>query len=116
MLKKDTKPSQVLSNYKKYLFQCDKIKQTDNPSLSTLQRTIRPFCRTTLLNKSFLSFYLKGMKSTVSIMVLPKENNTYYFLIKCNKTRNFEYILSCLSIKELMFKINHKYNLLKPVE
>lgn len=116
MLKKDSKTNKILSNYKKYLYQCDKIRYSEKPpNLSTLQRTIRPFCRTTLLNNSILSFHLKGLNTTVSIMVIAKEYDAYYFLIKSNEKRSFEYTISCLSIKELMYKINYKYNLLHPL-
>ena len=84
------------------------------PSLSTLQRTIRPFCKTTLLNNAILSFRLKGLDKSVSIMVVEKEYDAYYFKIKSNEKRSFEYTISCLSIRELIYKINHKYDLLNP--
>lgn len=108
------KAKKFAENYSLYLLSCSKIKNSNKFSLKTLQRVLRPSCKTILLNNSILSFKLKQSKTGVSIILSNESFNTgiYYLTVKSSKNPSIEYMLSASNIKELMFKINNYYQLL----
>lgn len=114
MITTKTKEQKTLFNYSNYLSSCDKIKNSKNFSLKSLQRVLRPTCKTVLLNDAVLTFKLKYTKLGVSITLSPEviNNDTRYLIVRSSKNPSVEYLLSALTIKELMKKINLTYKLL----
>lgn len=100
--------------YQAYLSSCDKIKNSKKFSLKTLQRVLRPTCKTLLLNDAVLTYRLKNSKTGVSIILSPEIINagTRYLTVKTSKNSSVEYLLSAQTIKELMLKINYSHKLL----
>jgi hypothetical protein len=115
MTKKELKKRKQSLNYEFYVLNCDKLKNSQTLSLKTLQRVLRPCCRTTLLNDTVLSYYLKNTKIGISITMQPKPmHQTHYFTIKISTLPLLEIQLSAVNLKELMHKINHTYKFLIP--
>lgn len=109
--------SQVANYYQKYLNSCEKLKNHKEVKFTTLQRLLQPTCKTTLLNNTILTYRLKSTKENVQITHIPKTPLTvHYFLIKQTKKPNVNMLLSAETTKELMYKINHVYKLLKPLK
>jgi hypothetical protein len=103
-----------LLNFQKYLNTCDKIKNQEKISLSTLQRVLRASSKTTLLNDVILTYRLKQTSVSVSITWIPKtEIFPHYFIVKLSDKPNLNIQLSALNLKELMYKINHSYKFLQ---
>lgn len=109
------KVSQIAIYYEKYLNSCEKLKNHKELKFSTLQRLLQPTCKTTLLNDTILTYRLKSTTENVQITHIPKTTLTvHYFLIKQTKKPHVDMLLSAETTKELMYKINHVYKLLKP--
>jgi hypothetical protein len=108
------KAQKTAQTYEAYLSSCDKIKNSKNFSLKTLQRVLRPTCKTLLLNDSVLTFKLKNSKTGVSVILSPEIINlgTRYLTVRTSKNSSLEYLLSATTVKELMLKINYTYKLL----
>lgn len=108
------KAQKTAKTYDAYLSSCDKIKNSKKFSLKTLQRVLRPTCKTILVNDCALYYKLKDSKIGVSIILSPEivNEDTRYLTIKASKNPRVEYLLSASSVKELMLKINYSYKLL----
>lgn len=116
--KKIKHKEKVLKNYNAYLLACDKIRNHPKISLSQLQRTLRPFCKTVLSNDIHLYIRMKGTEKSISIQLLPPYvfQKCHYFKIVSSNYQSFDIQFSAINTFDLMRKINHKFQLLNPFE
>jgi hypothetical protein len=108
----------ILSNYALMLVDCDKMKHHPEINLKQLQRTLRPFCKTVLSDGLHLHLRLKETEVSISIQLIRPYSfqQAHYFRIVSSNYRLTSIELSALNTRELMHKINHKFELLKPFQ
>ncbi|MDI5888730.1 hypothetical protein [Flavobacterium yafengii] len=106
----------IASTYAKYIISCDKIKNQDDVNLASLQRVLQLNCKTTLLKGIVLMFKLKHSNVSVQIIHIPKNSlYNHYFKIKVSSLPTLEMSICAQNTKELMYKINHVYKFIKPI-
>lgn len=115
-IKTPKKRVKKVAYYPLYLLSCDKMKRSKVPSLKSLQRSIRPACKTTLLDDSILCFKLKNETHGVMIRfeVEQYSKGVWYYTVTSTLFPNVSYSISASSTKELMSKINYSYHLIQP--
>jgi hypothetical protein len=117
MIKSSQKRNQIANNYAKYLISCEKIRNQSDVNLTSLQRVLQLNGKTTLLNGKVLTFCLRLGEIRIKITHTPKNAlNTHYFLINVSNKPNLNLEVSAENTKQLMYKINHVYKLLKPIQ
>jgi hypothetical protein len=111
----DTKKAQIFSNYNKYLAACNKMRKLKKTDFNSIQRIVSPYCKTVNTSNKVLVIKFKGNKYGISIIKLPNQtyNTVTYYLI-LGFPFHVKYTVSAENMHELMHKINHSYNLIKP--
>lgn len=112
---KAQKKSIIFSNYSQFVIACDNLRKIENLPLPTIQRSVSPYCKTSLLGNS-LSLKIKGFPFFIAVRLLPNDDNfsiNYYRTILDNNDEKFIDI-SASNLNELMYKINHIYKLTYP--
>jgi hypothetical protein len=121
MTKKELKMHNELLNYHKFVIKCDLLRNLSPINLRTIQRLAYPHGKTQSMgvnsdSPTRISFRLKNSKRTISIAKLPDNyvKGVYFFEIGWTDCSYDKLVISAVSCKEIMHKINHVYKLTKP--
>lgn len=113
MSKNPTKSPNIQLNYQKFVLKCDNLLDSDKPSFKTIQKHIQPFCKTRLTGSMLMTIRLKGTETHLKII---KTHECYvlgvYYYSVTKTGCPFTLEISATNLKELFYKINHRYNLL----
>jgi hypothetical protein len=111
----DRQKAKFFSDYNNYLPACSKIRKLQKTDFNTIQRMVSPCCKTVNTANKVLVLKFKENKYGISITKLPQQiHDTVPYYLILGFPFNINYTVSADNMHELMHKINHSYNLIKP--